>query len=111
MGPEGDDRSDDDLFEQLGRELLGDGRGLSASDRSRHRDFGRSWFARWIDENRDLLCTDPRVVALIADPDSFGAAEELAVVTDLLAGMASKPPVATVALIVAKRGLTRICAV
>jgi hypothetical protein len=109
MGPEGLDRSEDELFEQLGRDLLGDGRGLSASDRSRHRDFGRSWFGRWLEENKDLLCLDPRVVALIADPDSFGAAEELAVVTDLLAGMAAKPPVAMVALIVVKRGLTRIC--
>lgn len=98
-----------DLYEVLGRELLGDGRGASPSVRGRHRDFGRAWFEKWLSSNRLALCTDPRVVALTSESAPANDAEILAVLIDFVAGLAGSVPVTSVSLLVLRRGLLKVC--
>ncbi|MFD8595085.1 hypothetical protein ACFV1L_08795 [Kitasatospora sp. NPDC059646] len=66
------DKSDDELYELIGAELLGDGPGLSPEDEEGHRRFGREWFAGKRRELQRRICHDPRVQGLLGTTPRTG---------------------------------------
>ena len=94
------------LFELLGQELLEDGRGVVPEDPDRRRRFAESWFATWMRNRRADFCGNPVIVELVDNSEDI---TDLTVLMDVLAPLANLPSVATLAAIVAKRGLRRIC--
>lgn len=100
---------EEELLERLGGELLGGGRSVTPEDRDKNRRFATRWLERWLQLHREQICNDPRVVVLLADGSAAKSLEEFAVIVDVLSPLMGTPPVMTVALIVAKRGLGRLC--
>lgn len=100
--------SDDELWDQLGSDLLGAKRAarVSRSDRIKH---AREWFDENRERFRESLCADPAAVALM-NPSGETTADEAAVIADLLLALVGDaPPVITVAVIIARRGIRWLC--
>ena len=104
------DSTDDELYEQLGAALLGDGPGMSPDDRDSHRQFGRSWFANKKRELQRILCHADRVQGLLGTTTSDRVIDAAAIY-ELLQGHEHDPVSAAVlAVLIARIGLGTFCA-
>jgi len=94
--------TEDQLLLDLGRALAGPG-----ADRDRGtgdlQGDARNWFDRNRDSLRALLCGRPDLHALTDN------ATDIATIADVLAGTYNKPTVFTIAAILLKRGIHRLC--
>ena len=100
---------DDDLYVRLTIELQGEGLGVGPSGRDAQRRFGRRWFEQWLEANRVDICSHPAVVTLVADEKANDTIDEATVLADVVLPFLGVLPVATVAVLVARRGLRRLC--
>lgn len=100
------DYDEDELLLLLGEQVL-----LAAGslDDDRRRAVARAWLDAQRDRFRTQICADPWITQLraVADGD---AAETAAAIADLIAGLLGKVPAATVATLLVKNGLDRLCA-
>ena len=101
--------SDDELYVRLAAELQGDGRGIGPKGREGDRRFGRQWFEHWLETNRSAICDHPSVVAIIHDDETREDGEDATIVLDVILPFLGAPPLATVAALVGRRGLQRLC--
>lgn len=95
-------------LEELEVELshLLDGRGLGPIG-SPDPGAGRAWIERNVEALRNMVCSDPTVVAVVDPADNSLA--EAAAVADCLAATFGWPVGATIAAIIVKRGLHAFC--
>jgi hypothetical protein len=96
------------LLDLLGDQLLGAGRGVGPTDPGERRRFANSWLADWFKQHKHAVCGSPAVVLLLSEEGS-SAAEDAAVLSDALAASLGRPALATVAVILAKRGIALLC--
>lgn len=97
---------DDELFEELGRSLLGEGSGMGEQDDEHYALFGRKWFKDKLPELRERLCGNKAVKTTA----KTSAAVDLATVGDALASMFGHPTFSIVAVLVMRTGLHKLCA-
>ena len=97
---------EDELLDDLGQQLAGIGFGPGGDE-----DDGEA-ARRWLDRNtaslRRMICGNPVLQDLTAE--SSDTLAEAGAVADLLADLLGMPVGATVAAILVKRGLRRLCA-
>lgn len=100
--------SEDRLFQQLGTELLGDGKGFGGEDLDRARRFAQQWFEDRSARLRTEVCSAKSVQLFLQDGrgDLF---TEAAVVIDALQAMRGHPAMSVVAAILIRRGLQAFC--
>jgi hypothetical protein len=99
---------EDQLLELLGDQLLGTGKGAGPADPGERRRFANTWLTDWFEEHRKAVCNAPAVLQLLTE-EGHSAAEDAAVLVDALAVLFGHPAVATVAVILAKRGIAQLC--
>jgi len=92
----------DALLEQLADDVAA---GVGPLDPERKRAVARAWMEAQEDRFRDAVCGDPRVQAARSG-DSLTLA---AAIADLLTPVLGVPPAASVAVLLARRGLDRLC--
>ncbi len=97
---------DDELLDELGGRLAGIGFG--PSDDEGNRESAHRWLGRNMLPLRRVICGNPAVQTLTAQDND--ALAEVGAVADLLADLLGGPIGATVAAILVKRGLRRLCA-
>lgn len=98
---------DEALLEELGETLLGKTPGFGPSDVERSIRFARDWLDQRAAEFRQRLCGDVRLRL-----ERNGGLEKLAdaaAVADALQAILGKPTAYIVAVILARRGLERLC--
>ena len=100
--------SEVDLLELIGRELIGESRGLGPTGRHRSVGAGTRWLEDWLGQNRKKLCDHEKIRPYLVDGE-WGMIEDLSAVIDFLLNNTGKPSPVTVAVIVAKRGLGKVC--
>jgi hypothetical protein len=102
-------KTDDELFELLGLELLGEGLGLSPSDKRRHRKFGREWFAARQAELQRRVCHHNRLQGFIGT----GASDRLldaAAIYEILQNVDDDlVAIPVLAVLIARVGLGEFC--
>lgn len=101
---------DAELLELLGSQLVGEQLGSSPADRDRQRRFAGKWLTNWLDTHRASLCADERVQRLAKEPDDFAEMSVAIIVTVLEQFVTVTGVAATLAIILMRRGLHRICA-
>jgi len=90
--------NDDELLDELGDQLAGIGFGPGEDEGNR--ESARRWLGRNMASLRRVICGNPVVQTLTAQDND----------ADLLADLLGKPVGATVAALLVKRGLGRLCA-
>ncbi len=103
-------RTDDELFEELGAKLLGDGLGIGSDNPEKFRTFGKNWFDGKRKEFQRQICNDTRVQSLIrsSNGDRLVEAVTLADLLSSIAGDTVHP--ALLAVLVTRVGLGVFCA-
>jgi hypothetical protein len=102
------DCDDDELFIELGRELLGDGLSFGPEDFARYKGFAISWLDEHIAEMRAAVCGH-RAAKTVTGDTSSDALIEMATVADCLAALYGKPAAMVAAVILVRRGLDALC--
>ncbi|MTD47337.1 hypothetical protein GKE82_24330 [Conexibacter sp. W3-3-2] len=97
------DLDDDLLLVQLADDVAA---GVGPLDPDRKRRIAKAWLDAQEDRLRDAVCSDPRVSAARADGEALLIA---AAIADLVAPLFGGPPAATVAVLLVRRGLDRLC--
>jgi hypothetical protein len=98
------DLEDDALLVQLADDVAA---GVGPLDPERKRGIARAWLDAQEDRLRDVVCNDPRVRQARA-----GQGDDLltaAAIADLMSPLIGVPPAATVAVLLVRRGLDRLC--
>jgi len=97
-------RDDDSLLELLAEQTV-----LAANrlDQETKRKLGQAWLDAQLARLRELVCGDPVVER---DRGADDLVDTLAAVTDLVASVAGRLPAATVAVLLTRSGLDRLCA-
>ncbi|MFG1919729.1 hypothetical protein [Micromonospora sp. NPDC048898] len=104
-------RSDDELYAEIGAQLLKEGRGLGPSDDDRQRKFGKDWFANQLGRLRRVVCAHTAVSVLVGAPTGDRTAEALAIF-EALANENDLPVSRYIlAVLLARIGLQQFCAV
>jgi hypothetical protein len=103
-----DTRSESDLLEALGRELLGDGIGFGPQDPDRFRRFADSWIRQRSSQIRAALCDSPDIQRIF-DRDLQARLTDVAAVADALVTLAGKPALNLLAVILLRRGREIVC--
>jgi hypothetical protein len=98
--------SDDELYETLGRSLLGSGLGAGVQGDDHYRTFGRDWFNAKLPEIRKKLCGNPTVKAANAPWSAVDASAVAVALTSMCNG---HPTDVILALVVIRFGLSRLC--
>ena len=98
---------DDDLLDELGSWLVGDGPGFGPSDIDRKIRLAEAWLHEQRAVLRDQLCGD--VWRQLETGRGFDALTEAATVADAVAAALGKPPANIVAVIMIRRGLRKLC--
>jgi hypothetical protein len=100
--------SEAELFMELGRSAIGSVRADHPYDDNELEDVGRSTFERWLREHRDRFCLDPKIQTLRAKMNG-DETTDVTVVLDVIVSMKAALPVATLTVIVLRRGLDTLC--
>ncbi|WP_018348381.1 hypothetical protein [Longispora albida] len=98
------DLDEDSLFELLSRELT---LGVGPQDPAARRAFGRAWFTANLGRLRAAVCGAPAITAFRAD--KADVATTISAVADLVASVTSAPAACTVATLLVRYGLNRLC--
>jgi hypothetical protein len=104
------DKTDDELYELLGADLLGDGLGISPEDKDERRRFGKQWFDN---KRRDLqrrICHHDKVKGLLGNSASDLAIDAAAIYETLQNLGEDAVNAAVLAVLVARVGLGAFCA-
>lgn len=102
------DYDDDQLLEDFGQELLGQGVGFGPSDLARYRRAAVEWLESHASELRDSICGNPGLRSLT--DDEFGAkVADAAIIADTISTGLGHPSASIVAVILVRRGLSRFC--
>src|SRR5262245_60409497 len=100
-------RSDDELFAQLGANVLGDRRGAFPPSFTKLVDTGRQWFADQQIAVSSFICNAPTTRILVNESDPAHLALTL---MGILGHIAEPVNVACLAIILSRIGIRRICA-
>ncbi len=100
--------SDEDLYRELGRTVTSDDFGAGRPSSRELIRRGRAWLTAEWGTIRTAVCADPRVQAFIADENSEARALFGAVVDCLLA-LFKTLPVALIATLIIRMGITNMC--
>jgi hypothetical protein len=98
--------NDDELLDELGDQLASIGFG--PGDDEGNRESAQRWLGRNMASLQRVICGNPAVQTLTAQDND--ALAEVGAVADLLADLLGRPIGATVAAILVKQGLRRLCA-
>jgi hypothetical protein len=98
---------DEALLEELGVTLLGEGPGFGPSDIERSMRFARDWLDQRGPEFRERLCGDVRL--RLERDGGMDKLADAAAVADALQAILGKPTVYLAAIIIARRGLGKLC--
>lgn len=98
--------SDDEVLLDLFSEVI---QAAGPMDNERRIRLARAWVDGQIDALRDTVCLHPATVALLASGTEVSTLEVAVVVGDLLTDVLGGVAAAAVALLVARRGLERLC--
>lgn len=99
---------EEELYALLGQWALGDGLGIRSRDLAQVVRKGREWFEDNSSALRDVICSDPRVIAARSDTN-VGAMMDAAAIADLISLRFNGLPAAVAAVIIFHRGLDRLC--
>ncbi len=100
-----DGLDDDELYIELGKQLLGGGLSFGPEDFARYKAYAVKWLAEHIAEIRTAVCGKRA-----ADPSRAGdALIEAATVADCLAGLCGKPAAMLAGVILVRRGIDTLC--
>ncbi|WP_306367294.1 hypothetical protein [Nocardiopsis sp. CC223A] len=102
---------EEELYEELGRLLLGSGPGLAPDDDSEAADHGRRWFRAHYARLQRSVCLHPRVRPVLND-DPVNTVVDLGTIGTILSGdLVSDPTQAAVlAALITRLGLSTFCA-
>ncbi|TDV42684.1 hypothetical protein [Actinophytocola oryzae] len=103
-------KTDDELYELLGAELLGDGVSLSPEDKDEHRRFGRQWFGNKRRELQRKICHHEKLKGLLGNSTSDLAIDAAAIYETLQNLGEDAVNAAVLAVLVARVGLGAFCA-
>ena len=103
--------SDSAIYRELSLKVqlrgLRPGRAYSVSGEPKH---GHSWVERKLSGARRSICNSPKIRGLIAGGD-YTSRDLFLVLVDVLSSLHFYVPVGTVAMIVARRGLKKLCGI
>ena len=103
-----DDLDEEELYVELGKQLLGEGLSFGPEDFARYKTFATTWLTEHIAQIRVAVCgkTAPKP----GEPAGRGdALIEAATVADCLAALCGKPAALVAAVILVRRGLDDLC--
>ncbi|MHC1560604.1 hypothetical protein ACR9E3_16730 [Actinomycetospora sp. C-140] len=100
------DLDEDDLHEELGAALFGDGRGFGSDDEERLRREGGRWFSSHLNEIREKICPKTRG---LYEGDAADRVTDASALIDAVAGMAGHPVPTIVVALSIKYGLRNLC--
>lgn len=95
----------EDLYTQLGRQVAP--LGILPSDEDA-REMGKRWLERNLIVFQRRICSSEIAKGLIQQ-EGIDSAVDAAAIADILAGLLGGPPLATVSVILAKRGIKSLC--
>lgn len=98
---------DEALLEDLGETLLGKGPGFGPSDVERSMRFAQDWLDQRAAEFKQLLCGGVRL--RLERDGGMDKLADAAAVADALQAILGKPTAYIVAVILARRGLEKLC--
>jgi hypothetical protein len=102
--------SEDELFERLGAELLGEGLGFGPEDAARYRRVARRWFDERLDQFRSTVCSAGPVQSLITAPTGDRLVEATTVL-DIVTGFEGDTTHAILlSVLITRFGLATFCA-
>ncbi len=114
MGDDGERSLDDylqldeeSLLEELGAALLGTGPGFGPSDIERSVRYAQSWLTQRTDDLRRDVCGE--VWSKLEHGGGFDALTDAAIVADALQTAFGRPTANIVAVILLRRGLSKLC--
>ncbi len=100
---------EEELFAEIGAARLGDTLGMRPSEFGRYVRVGRRWFEERRNEFRKEICEDSRIRSLRASLESDTAVEAATIVDTLTTSTLGTVPVAVVAVVITKHGLSQFC--
>lgn len=103
-----EDFDEDELYIELGAELLGKGLSFGPEDFGRYRAYAVKWLSEHLSEMRSTVC-GTRAVITLQSTDGGDRAMEVATVADCLTALYGKPAAAVAAVILIRRGLDNLC--
>lgn len=103
------DYDEDELFEELGAQLLGGGIGAAPRDPDQNGRYGRRWFESRLDQIREQVCGNQGVEVIRTD-QMRDPLLQVATVSDCVASLSGKPAAAVLATLILKVGLNTLCA-
>ena len=98
--------SDDDLFEQLGREIWSQTSHAAPATSKSLRSFGREWLKKNLPEAKDAVCGNSVVEAIRGKADEITL---IGAIADIFAKSLGFPVPSIVAILVVRIGLDRLC--
>ncbi|MFL1379113.1 MULTISPECIES: hypothetical protein [unclassified Nocardiopsis] len=102
---------EEELFEELGRILLGSGPGLTPEDDSEAAEYGRRWFRAHYARIQRSVCRHPRVRAVVSDSPADAFIDVTTITGILSGGLVSDPTqAALLAVLITRLGLSTFCA-
>lgn len=97
--------TDDELFENIGRELLGEGLGVGGMDPAAWRRFGKDWYEANITKLQNVVCSNDLVRTSVTE-----APQDLAGIALLLMPLLAAQQLAlAVAAIILRSGVVLFC--
>ena len=103
------DKTDDELFELLGADLLGEGRCIAPEDQDAQRRFGKEWFESKHQDLQRKVCHQKKIQGLLGTTGSDRLLDA-ATIYELLQHLGEEPVTAGVlAVLVARIGLGTFC--
>jgi hypothetical protein len=102
------DFDDDELYAELGNQLLGEGLSFGPEDFARFKRFAVKWLDQHLSEIKSAVCGQPTVVAMQSDKGG-NALMEMATVADCIVALYGRPTATVAAVILVRRGLTKLC--
>ncbi|WP_329328603.1 hypothetical protein [Streptomyces luteogriseus] len=102
--------TENELYEELGRHLLGSGPGMTPDDRREARDFGRTWFRNQYDRLRHSVCLHPRLQGFRDNSVSDNVIDAGAIYVAAEQVLSDTVQAAIVAVLATRIGLSAFCA-
>lgn len=101
-----DAMTDDDLWNLLAMQIS---HGVTPEDASTRRKLALAWFTNHLAEFRDILCGNTSISNLLSNEEPVDLVTLTSGVADVLAPYFSTPTVFTLATLLSRYGLARLC--
>jgi hypothetical protein len=99
---------EEELLAEIGAASIGETLGVRPSEFGRYIRVGRQWLDTHADELRASLCGNATIEA-IRDRLADGQADDIAILADVIATMYGHFPAAAASVVIARRGIDRLC--